>query len=132
MDLEQRAILFYDADCGFCQKSVDWLKKRIDPTLFKSIPYQQPDIATSYPEIDLTRANHGVQILTSSRSVLKNEQAIAHCLLKTRSWKWAGHLIRFPILGLLAAFVYSIIAANRRVISKLIGANACRLPDPKT
>jgi predicted DCC family thiol-disulfide oxidoreductase YuxK len=41
---DQRGVLIFDGDCGFCTTSVDWLTKLL-PAPPTSIPYQWADLA---------------------------------------------------------------------------------------
>ncbi|NDE85583.1 MAG: DUF393 domain-containing protein, partial [Verrucomicrobia bacterium] len=56
-----RVTLFYDADCGFCQASVDWLVKKGRPGTFETVAYQDEERLNRYPMVDRTMADKGIQ-----------------------------------------------------------------------
>jgi predicted DCC family thiol-disulfide oxidoreductase YuxK len=120
--------LFYDADCGFCQSSVDNMKARDSKNLIKLIAYQTPNLKTLYPEINPEHAHRGIQVLDAEKNVVKNEKAIAWALLRLPTRAWLGHLILFPLFRPFTAIGYRIIASNRHRISRFAGKTECKLP----
>jgi len=120
------AILFYDADCGFCQASVDWLLKDIEIKL-STIPYQNIEQVKQYP-IDLSIADDEIQLLDNG-NVYSGAEAIAICLNKKNNilYKFIGCFIKSFFILPLAKYVYKIIASNRTTISKILGLNSCKI-----
>lgn len=124
----QQLTVFFDADCGFCQASCEWLERHDKTCAMRFFPYQMPNLAELYPQVDLAHADRGLQTLLQDGRLLKNERAVAACLKKIPGCRWLGHLIVFPLFWPFCAIVYWIIARNRRRISRWLGLTACRLP----
>ena len=55
--------LFYDADCGFCQGSVDWLLAHALPGTFDPVAYQDGQAVRKFPMVDPSLADKGIQAL---------------------------------------------------------------------
>ncbi|NBP57735.1 hypothetical protein EBU71_14615, partial [bacterium] len=52
--------VFYDADCGFCQASINWLSKDLKCEV-KKIPYQSEEKIKKYHMVNLSVANEKMQ-----------------------------------------------------------------------
>lgn len=122
------ATLFYDADCGFCQTSVEWLLGKARPDTFDPIAYQDDEAMRKFPMVDLTLADKGIQVLKADGELWAKAKAVGYCLSLVPGWRWAGHFILFPLVAPFAAVGYAVVAANRQRISKLIGKKSCRIP----
>ena len=123
-------VLFYDADCGFCQASVNWLAPRCERAghPLKLVAYQDADAPVLYPAINWTHNDRGIQILFPNGEVRKDARGVAACLRLIPEWRWLGSLMELPVIGFFAQTGYRIVAANRRRISRLLGMNACKIP----
>ena len=119
-------ILFYDADCGFCQASVDWLLKDIEIKL-STIPYQNIEQVKQYP-IDLSIADDEIQLLDNG-NVYSGAEAIAVCLNKKNNiiYKFIGHFIKCSFVLPFARLGYKMVGSNRIIISKLLKLNSCKI-----
>jgi predicted DCC family thiol-disulfide oxidoreductase YuxK len=127
--VKEKLIIFYDADCGFCQWCLDWLRKRlIQENDLKFIAYQATDVKTNFPQISMEHSNRGIQSLDKKGLVDKNEKAVALCLGYTKNWHWLGNIILFPFFRPIFALGYRIVASNRQRLSKLIGKKSCTIP----
>lgn len=126
-------ILAYDADCGFCSASVDWLcrLKFADRTL-SPVAYGNPQIQVQMPGVDLTHADGGVQLLLSDGRMYRDAVAIGEILAASRSCRWMGILIRLPGVSTIAQAIYRLIARNRRLVSRVLGLNACKVRTPQS
>lgn len=120
-------ILFYDADCGFCQFSVYWLKQNLNFKL-KTIPYQYKNIAKEYPMVNLLLKNKEIQLFENNK-IFSGAKAVARCLKYKKSYicKIFANLIEFSFFLPFANILYKIIANNRRLISKILKLESCKL-----
>lgn len=118
-------ILFYDADCGFCQASVDWISKDIN---IKLIPYQNIEEIKKYPNIDLLISNDEIQFLNNNK-VYRGAEAIGQTLIYKNNilYKLLGYFILSCPTLFFAKVCYRIVAKNRKHISMLLGLNACKI-----
>ncbi|NCY21803.1 DUF393 domain-containing protein [bacterium] len=122
-----RATLFYDADCGFCQASVDWLIHRGGPGAFETVAYQDDERMRRYPMVDRTLADKGIQALGEDGRLWKKASATGFCLTYVPGWKWLGHFILSPLVKPFAALGYALVASQRQRISRWMGRSSCRI-----
>ena len=120
--------LFYDADCGFCQGSVDWLLSHSLPGTFDPVAYQDEQVVRKFPMVDPTLADKGIQALGPDGTLRAKAKATGYCLTFVPGWRWLGHVIQFPLIAPFAAVGYAIVARNRHHISRWMGRASCRIP----
>jgi predicted DCC family thiol-disulfide oxidoreductase YuxK len=119
----EHPVLIFDADCGFCTRSVKVLKKL--PTGADVVGYQFADLASH--GITEERAAHEVLWVSRTGRVDGGAQAIAHLLIAAGGfYAVAGWLLRTPPLRWLAHGAYRTIANNRQRMPG--GTAACALP----
>ncbi len=110
-------VVVYDGDCGICEASAGW-------------------IITHVPSVDVvSHHQYGLTHIGSVWFVTDNgrlEGAIAvSAILKSATssvYRAVGVVIGLPGVRSIAQVVYSLVARNRRHISRLLGMNACGLP----
>jgi predicted DCC family thiol-disulfide oxidoreductase YuxK len=115
--------MVYDADCGFCTRSAEFLGRR---SACEIRPWQSMDLAgAGLTERDVTTAAYwlepGAQPRRGSRAIaaaLRSCQGVGYRLL--------GRLIDLPPVRPLAAVGYGLVARYRYHLPG--GTNACRLP----
>jgi len=123
--------LFYDADCGFCQASVDWLLQKSRPGTFQLVAYQDETEIKKYPMVDRTLADKGIQALGEDGKLWRKASATGFCLSLVPRWEWLGRFILCPLVFPFASIGYAVVAGNRQKISKWMGRTACRISGPK-
>jgi len=84
------------------------------------------------PGVDLTHADGGVQLLLSDGRLYRDAGAIGEILAASVSHRWLGVFICLPVVSSIAGVIYRLVARNRHLISRMLGMNACRLPQNKT
>jgi predicted DCC family thiol-disulfide oxidoreductase YuxK len=122
-----KVTLFYDADCGFCQGSVDWLLTRALPGTFDPVAYQDDQALREFPMVDASLADKGIQALGPDGKIRAKAAATGYCLTFLPGWSWLGRLILFPLVAPFAALGYLVIARNRHHLSRLMGRTSCRI-----
>lgn len=124
--------LFYDADCGICTASVDWLARQAAEagTKLETVAYQDSSGPGRYPMINWQHVDLGVQSLSEGGVIRKDAPAIAACLRLSPKWRWLGTCLDWPIARIGAQAGYRLIARNRRTLSRWLGLAACKLPTP--
>lgn len=120
--------LFYDADCGFCQSSVEWILRSARPGTFNPVAYQDDEGMRLFPMVDRTIADKGIQALGEDGVLRTKAQASGYCLTFLPGWAWLGKLILYPLVLPFAGVGYALIAANRQRISRWMGRTSCRIP----
>ena len=112
----------YDADCGFCTASADWLGRHGRAT---TQPWQTLDLAAAgLTERDVRDA---AWFLPPIGRPVRGARAVAAALRECRPpWRLLGHVIDLPPVRPLAAVGYAVVARNRH---RLPGStDACRIP----
>ena len=110
-------VVVYDGDCGICEASARWIIAHI------------PSIdVVSHHQYGLTYI--GSVWFVSDAGRLEGAMAVSAILKSANSgtYRAIGVVIGLPVVRSIAAVVYSLVARNRRHISRLLGMNACGLP----
>jgi len=110
-------VVVYDGDCGICEASGRWIIAHI-------------------PAVDVvSHHQYGLSHIGSVWFVTDNGRlegaAAISAILKlsnARVYRAIGVVIGLPGVLFIAGLVYALIARNRRHISRLLGMNACGLP----
>ena len=115
-------MLVYDGDCGFCRRSLGWLR-RLGATCAAQ-PWQATDLAAVGLNEDLAR--EAAWYVDGERS-FRGHEAVGRAL-ETSRWRGVrllGRLVRSRAVRPLAAPAYGWVAANRH---RLPGTGAaCRV-----
>lgn len=123
-----RPTLVYDADCGFCTRSVQLVRRVVDRReRFEIRPWQELDLAA----VGLTEqaCDEAAQFVAADGRVSSGHRAIAHAVLHgAPPWRPVGLLLLAPGISPVAARVYRWIATHRHQLPG--GTAACARPQP--
>lgn len=120
---DTRGELIYDADCGFCTKSANWLARtgRVSIRSWQELP-SLDDVGLTFEMV--TTAAYW---LDDGAPTASGQDAIARALKERGGiWRACGRLILFPPINAIARPVYRFIAKNRHAMPG--GTAACKLP----
>lgn len=110
-------VVVYDGDCGICEASSRWILKNVpNMDVMSHHQYGLAHIGSVWLVADGRR----LEGATAVSAILKKADKAAYRLF--------GILIGLPGVRLLSAGVYWLVARNRRHISKMLGLNACAIP----
>jgi predicted DCC family thiol-disulfide oxidoreductase YuxK len=112
-----KPVVVYDGDCGICEASARWIIAHI------------PSVdVVSHHQYGL--AHIGSVWFVSDAGRLEGAMAVSAILKSANSgtYRAIGVVMGLPVVRSIAAVVYSLVARNRRHISRLLGMNACGLP----
>ncbi|MFT4216196.1 MAG: DUF393 domain-containing protein [Micropruina sp.] len=120
--------LLYDADCGFCTASANWLGRRRLGAPIE--PLQRADLVAL--GVDPARAEREIPFVERTAAgtrVSYGHVAIGRALATGRfPWRVLGWLLVHPPLSWLAGPAYALVARNRH---RLPGSTAaCRIEPP--
>jgi len=110
-------VVVYDGDCGICEASAGWITGHI------------PNVdVVSHHQYGLTHI--GAVWFVTDAGRLEGAVAVSAILQLADSWMYRtlGVIIGLPGVRFIAGLVYSLVARNRKHISRLLGMNACGLP----
>ncbi|MDO5099062.1 MAG: DCC1-like thiol-disulfide oxidoreductase family protein [Corynebacterium sp.] len=124
-------VVYYDADCGFCQRAALWL----NTLTARSIPSRpaHPDHLDCDSDVRREIATHVVAYCGGTMFVAHH--AIGQ-VLRTHGRnglvRLAGNALLIPVLSPVWARIYYFIAKHRSAISARIGAPQCTISDSQT
>jgi predicted DCC family thiol-disulfide oxidoreductase YuxK len=107
---EPRALLVYDADCGFC---VYWARywQKLTGNAVDYRPYQE--VASQYPQIPLANFQRAVQYIASDGVASAAEASFLTLSHARGQGFWLTLYKRLPGFAAMAEWIYAFIAAHR-------------------
>lgn len=125
--LQDRHLLLWDGECGFCRRVVGWIRANDKDSHFRSVSYQD---APSPPMTDALRVacDRAVHVISRDGEVLKAGRAVLF-VLRELGWRKSTWLLRLPPFIWGIEIGYWIVARNRRFFSRfLFRQEHCELP----
>jgi predicted DCC family thiol-disulfide oxidoreductase YuxK len=116
-------LVVYDADCGVCQASIDWLRQRDRRALFHFVG-NDGELPAG---VSREETEHTVVVVEGARKWVRSA-AVARLLTELRGWNVVGRLLRLPGIARLADRGYDKFARNRHRISAALGMTSCPAP----
>lgn len=110
--------LIWDGKCGFCRKSVEWVKLRDRENLFRAVPFQEAPSPPMTPEL-YERAKQSVQVVLPDGRVLEAGEASAYVLGRI-GYRWLERIMRFPLFRPITEWGYRRVANNRDFFAKIL------------
>jgi predicted DCC family thiol-disulfide oxidoreductase YuxK len=117
-------VVVFDADCGVCQASVGWLRKRDRRSVFQFVGNDADPLPAG---VALEETAHTVVVLDGARKFVRGE-AVSRVLRELRGWSLLGQTLRVPGIEQLANLGYDQFARRRHKVSAALGMNACKVP----
>ena len=119
----------YDADCGVCQASVGWLRKRDRRGAFRFVGNDADPLPAG---VAREETEHTVVVLEEDGRKHLRAQGIARLLRELGSgYRLLAALLAAPGIRALANFGYDRFASHRHRISAALGLRACAVPPRK-
>ena len=112
-----KPVVVYDGDCGICEASARWILAHA--TVLDVVSHHQYGLA-HIGSVWFVTDNGRLEGAAAVSAILKSADA--------RAYRAIGVVIGLPGVLFIAGLVYSLVARNRRHISRLLGMNACGLP----
>ena len=115
------AALIYDADCPVCRAAADWVRRNaLVPDTFEYLPCRSAETRSRFPAIAEAACLQAMHLVPPDGTILVGEQALPGILRRTRRYRWAAILFRFPGAGILSRFLYRAFARRRHRIANRI------------
>jgi predicted DCC family thiol-disulfide oxidoreductase YuxK len=114
----------YDADCGVCQASVEWIRKRDRRGVFQFVGNDAAELPAG---VSREETEHTLVVLDGGGKHVRS-QGVARVLRELRGWSTAAALLRVPGVRQIADVAYDRFAANRHRVSAALGMRACAVP----
>jgi predicted DCC family thiol-disulfide oxidoreductase YuxK len=113
----------FDADCGVCRASVEWVRKRDRRKVFEFIGNDAEALPAG---VDRAQTEHTAIVIDGGRKLTRGE-AVSRVLRELRGWSIAGQPQQLPGLKELANVGYDQFAKRRHRVSAAMGLNACAI-----
>jgi predicted DCC family thiol-disulfide oxidoreductase YuxK len=114
-----KPLMIYDGDCRFCYH---WIR-RWQLTTGDSVdyvPYQEPSVATRFPEIPVQSYEHSVHLIETDGTVHVGAAAALRTLAKNPHERWLLELYEhYPLFARASEWTYGFVARHRHFFSKL-------------
>lgn len=114
-------LVIWDGDCGFCQKSLQWIQRQNPEGNITYLSFHSEEAAPWRDKI-------GIENLQRSMYVIEDDQFFAGSdgfrilLSHIPEYRWLSTLMGWPLIKQLCRGGYRIIAANRN----LLGKHSCK------
>lgn len=122
----QALIIFYDGDCGFCERSVSWALSR-EPG--GRLSARKAALGLPGPIPAGLEARTVILWDPAHQRYWVRAEAVALVLKCLPRWSLVGRLLLLPGIRHLAHLGYDWVAANRQSVSRWLGTPSCSLPD---
>jgi predicted DCC family thiol-disulfide oxidoreductase YuxK len=113
----------YDADCGVCQASIEWLRRRDRRGRFHFVG-NDGELPAG---VSREETEHTVVVMEGARKRVR-AAAVARLLAELPGWNVAAAVLQLPGIGWLADRGYDTFARNRHRISTALGMTSCPAP----
>jgi predicted DCC family thiol-disulfide oxidoreductase YuxK len=119
-------LLVYDDDCGLCTAAARWLDRHSRRPL-QIVPMSTLPIAGVLEGLDAVAMASSAHYVTPEGREFHGGESITRALRLVRGGELAG-LFDLPMLRVVRAGLFRLVARNRNGISRLLGLR-CRLPE---
>jgi predicted DCC family thiol-disulfide oxidoreductase YuxK len=110
--------LLWDGRCGFCRRSVEWIKRRDEDDRLFAVPYQEAPSPPMTPALSEACAK-AVHVVTDDGRTYRAGRAVLFALDVIGHHFWAKVLATPPLVWFVE-LGYWIVARNRMLFSKFI------------
>jgi predicted DCC family thiol-disulfide oxidoreductase YuxK len=113
------AALIYDANCPVCRAAADWIRRNAAaPAALDFLPCGSDATRKRFPTIDEDSCLRAMHLVLADGTILAGERAFPEILRRTRRYRRAAILFRFPGAGILSRIFYRAFASRRHRISR--------------
>jgi predicted DCC family thiol-disulfide oxidoreductase YuxK len=113
-------VLVYDAECPVCRAAADWVRRNASvPGTFEFLPCRSAETRSRFPAIAEAACLQAMHLVLPDGTILAGDQALPELLRRTRRYRRAAILFRFPGAGILSRLLYRAFARRRHRISRL-------------
>lgn len=115
---QNRPLLLWDGDCGFCCRSVEWLRARDPGGRIETFPYQRVPSPPMTPQL-YERCGRAVQLVQPDGSVLSAGRAVL-AALRIIGWRRTAAVFSLPPFVWAVETGYWMVARNRSFFTRLL------------
>lgn len=108
-----RWILVFDGECGFCRRSVEWIRDRDRDGRIEPVPFQSDRVGPEFRGVRRQAFEHAMHLFSPEGRGWSGARAGEQILRLLPRWRWVAPLFGIPGVRGLAERVYRIVADHR-------------------
>lgn len=108
------ATIVYDEDCGFCIRSLDWVRSRDKRGVFETVGCRSEARAKRFPRIAEAACLKEMYLVETGGRTLAGGDAAAAIFRRLPGYGLLGALLAAPMLRHVTRAGYRLVARNRR------------------
>lgn len=113
-----RHLLLWDGECGFCRRSVDWVRRHDPQGRFEPVTFQDAPSPPMTPELR-EACRRSVHVITADGRVLHAGRASLFVIGQT-GHPWLARILAVPPLIWAVELGYLLVSRNRNLLSKVL------------
>jgi len=110
--------ILWDGECGFCRRSVAWVRRRDRAGQFHPVPYQEAPTPPMTPEL-AAACGRAVHVIATDGRVLRAGRATLF-ILERLGWGPVARVLALPPFCWGVEAVYWLVARNRALFSRFL------------
>jgi predicted DCC family thiol-disulfide oxidoreductase YuxK len=108
--------ILYDADCGLCTSTKDWIRQQVPLVGLEFIATGSPEARRKFPQL---RAGE-LAVVSNTGQVWLGDHAWIVCLWALRDYRGLAFRLTSPLLSLLAREAFAVVSKNRLALSSML------------
>ena len=126
--MNAQKVIFFDGECGLCNRIVDWLMRTDKSEQFFFSALQSPFAKRFFKDRNLHIEVFDTIYFYHNQQLYDKGTAVKQLLLDLPgAWHYLGRLTAW-VPKFIADYLYELVAANR---FRLFGKTSCRVPTPE-
>lgn len=112
-DPPNQPLVVYDGACPYCRRQMQVLARIDRRGVFRSVPFQDPDLAARYPVLAGSDLERGVRLIDTTGRITVGAEAVYQIARRLPGWRWPALLYRVPPMNWVGRGVYKWVSRNR-------------------
>jgi predicted DCC family thiol-disulfide oxidoreductase YuxK len=108
--------ILYDADCGLCTSTKDWINQQVPLVGLQFVATGSPEARKRFPQL---RAGE-LAVVSNTGEVWLGDHAWIVCLWALRDYRGLAFRLTSPLLSLLAREAFAVVSKNRLAVSSML------------
>jgi predicted DCC family thiol-disulfide oxidoreductase YuxK len=109
--------ILYDAECGLCTSTKDWISRQAPLVGLRFVATGSPEAHRRFPQL---RAGE-LAVVSNTGEVWLGDHAWIVCLWALRDYRDLAFRLTSPLLSLLAREAFAVVSKNRSAFSNILG-----------
>lgn len=109
----ERWALVFDGECGFCRRSVEWVRNRDREDRIEPLPFQDSEVRERFQRIPLEDFEQAMHLIAPDGRSWSGARAGEELLRLLPRWRWIAPMFRVPGVRWIAQRVYRLVADHR-------------------